>query len=302
MRSDERRHEPAGGGSWHERFTFDISRDDGFGASVLLELDPTGARYRADVIEPERGPVVVRDFDVAPPRGGSLAVRADGLWSDLICETPFEHWSIGLEAFGVRLDDPADAYRGEIGDRIAVGLDLEWEAYTPPFVHDGDVRRYEQYEQAGSVHGEVLLGDESVPFEGRGERVHRWGPRPSLRHGRQRSAFQLGDGVAVALECDDRGDDVHGFLWRAGDELRAIEHVLTETHVGRDDIPVAARYVIDHTFEVDVEVLGAAPVLLDERVTGDAPVRWPRALCRYESSEGWGTGWSEWCQRWPLAR
>ena len=40
------------------------------------------------------------------PRQG-LEVRADGLWGELMCETPLEHWSYGLEAFGVALDDPA---------------------------------------------------------------------------------------------------------------------------------------------------------------------------------------------------
>ena len=36
-----------------------------------------------------------------------------------VCETPNDHWSVNLEAFGVALDDPAEAYRGERGDRIA---------------------------------------------------------------------------------------------------------------------------------------------------------------------------------------
>ena len=52
--------------------------------------------------------VAVRDHEVPLPRTG-LEVRADGLWGELVCETPLEHWSIGLEAFGLGYDDPADA-------------------------------------------------------------------------------------------------------------------------------------------------------------------------------------------------
>ena len=49
-----------------------------------------------------------------------------------------EHWTFGLEAFGVRLDTAEEALRpgGEIGERVPVGLDLEWEA---PNVVLGDV-------------------------------------------------------------------------------------------------------------------------------------------------------------------
>ena len=44
------------------------------------------------------------------PRQG-LEIRADGLWAELMCETPGEHWTFGLEAFGVRLDDARRALR-----------------------------------------------------------------------------------------------------------------------------------------------------------------------------------------------
>lgn len=80
------------------------------------------------------GVIVVRDHDVPPPRQG-LEIRAEGLWAELVCETPGDHWTFGLEAFGVRLDAADDALRpgGEIGERVPLGLDLEWEA--PELVH-----------------------------------------------------------------------------------------------------------------------------------------------------------------------
>jgi hypothetical protein len=125
---------------------------------VRLELRDDIARFWTYLVGvPDvDGVLVVRDHEVLLPRQG-LEIRADGLWAELTCETPGEHWTFGLESFGVRLDDPADALRagGEIGDRVAVGLDLEWEvgAGGPP---------------AGIVHGDVLVGRARFELEGTG--------------------------------------------------------------------------------------------------------------------------------------
>jgi hypothetical protein len=91
------------------------------------------------------GYVVVLDDAVPRPRGRALEVRTDGLWTEMTCETRDEHWSFGLEAFGLRVDDPQET----IGDRIAVGYDLEWE--TPDLVH-----------------GELLLARAVIPVDARG--------------------------------------------------------------------------------------------------------------------------------------
>lgn len=115
---------------------------------VRLELRETRAWYWTYLVGvPDvDGVLVVRDHDVLLPRQG-LEIRADGLWAEFTCETPREHWTFGLESFGVRLDSPDDARRGseEIGERLAVGLDVEWEVGPdgPP---------------AGIVHGDVLVG------------------------------------------------------------------------------------------------------------------------------------------------
>jgi hypothetical protein len=140
-------------GSW----SCDFARDDGTGGFVRLELRPDegSAWYWAYLVGPRTGLIVVRDHEVPLPRAG-LEVRTDGLWAELVCETAGEHWSFGLEAFGLRLDDPADALApgGEIGERVAVGLDIEWE------VDDGPA--------GGSVRGDVLVGQERIAFEGPG--------------------------------------------------------------------------------------------------------------------------------------
>ena len=178
--ADERAHLAAGDG-WWEAWQLDVASPDGVGAALLLACAPALglAWWWTHVIVPDRpGPIVVRDHEVPLPRVG-LEVRADGLWGELVCETPFEHWTYGLEAFGVALDDPDDSRRGEIGERLPVGCDLEWEvdpAVGAPREIDGDAVR--GYAQFGVVHGEVLLGRARVVIDAVGRRVHAWGVPP----------------------------------------------------------------------------------------------------------------------------
>ncbi len=133
-RADEGRHQPGPGRQWEESYSFDFTATDGsVGGYVRLGVRPGDgvAWYWAAFVSGTAGPhpplVLVRDHDVPLPRGRSLEVRTSGLWADHTCETPFEHWTVGVEAFGVALDDPREAFRGERGDLCPLGLDLEWE-------------------------------------------------------------------------------------------------------------------------------------------------------------------------------
>jgi hypothetical protein len=150
-----------------EAWGFEWGTADGDGGFVRLSLhrEERVAWYWAYLWRPGLGPVVVRDHEVALPRGRALEIRADSLWSELVCETPDEHWSIGLEAFAVALDTPEDALAGEIGERIAFGLDLEWETAG---AGEGDA-------MPGRVRGEVLLGRDRIPVDTPGPFVHSTG-------------------------------------------------------------------------------------------------------------------------------
>ncbi|MGH9154751.1 MAG: hypothetical protein ACRD1K_02600 [Acidimicrobiales bacterium] len=140
--------------------------------------------------------LLVRDLDLdLPRRPGSRQLRGPGLWADANCETPHAHWSVGLEAFGVALDDPDEALGGERGERTGLGIDLEWEAEGPPVGTAGD------YAAACEVHGEVLVGAgravETLAVDGAGVWRHRWGPVDLLAPGR--SLFgRRADGTAVS--------------------------------------------------------------------------------------------------------
>jgi hypothetical protein len=129
----------------------DFADDRGHAGVVRLTLAPAPApaSYLASLIIPGTGVVVVRDDDVPAPREGSLEIRADALWAEMICETPGEHWSFGLEAFGLRFDTAEEAAVSDVGDRVAVGLDLEWE--TPD-----------------RVVGDLLLASLTIPVTARG--------------------------------------------------------------------------------------------------------------------------------------
>lgn len=96
-------------------------------------------------------PVAVIEREV-PAFVPGRAIRAPGLWLS-ITEESAGHWSIGFEAFGLKLDDPADV----VGVPIPVGLDLEWEDDPDP--------------SSCLVTGEVLVGDEVLAVSGRGSRT-----------------------------------------------------------------------------------------------------------------------------------
>ena len=117
--------------------------------TVRLVVPEDGpAAYEAVFAGPEIGPgfLVVRDLEVPPPRRRAvIELRGDSLWTEFTCETAHEHWSFGLEAFGLRVDDPSE----EIGERIAVGYDLEWEI-------------------PDQVHGELLVGRFTFPVSTHG--------------------------------------------------------------------------------------------------------------------------------------
>jgi hypothetical protein len=84
----------------------------------------------------------VREDDAPLPATGTLDVRSHGLWLSLVCETPGEHWTVGLEAFALAVEHPDD----DRGDLVPLGLDVEWEA-------------------PGRLHGELLVGDDRVDLD-----------------------------------------------------------------------------------------------------------------------------------------
>ena len=260
--ADERPHRPGAGRNWEESWYLDFVAGDGrLAGYVRLTLRPGEgtAWFWAGMVGGGPTLVTVRDHEVPMPTGRGLEVRASGLWTELVCETPLDHWSVGLEAFGVALDDPLEAWGRERGDPWAMGLDVEWEAVAPCVPWDGAETGYWQ---GCNVHGDVLIGAERFALDGAGTRVHLWGEVSRLTPSGW-AAGRLDDGTVfssteVVVACDDSG------------RMRSVSFVAAEE-------------------EVTGVVVSQAPVLLP------GAGRLARALCRYETPGGrWGHGWAEW--------
>jgi hypothetical protein len=292
---DEDRHPPGQEQLWGECWYFDFTTPDAsLGGYLRLGLYPNLGTvwYWAYLVGEGRPLIAVRDHEVTPPRGSQLEVRSEGLWSALTCETPFDHWSVGLEAFAVSLDSPLDAYRGERGDRIGLGFDLEWEAASPPFQYQGVTR----YEQSCLVHGDVLLGDERLTFDGTGQRDHSWGVRDWWSFPWCWTSGNLSDGTAFhGVQAGWPGATFEtGYLAR-GEDLTTIDTVEVDTVLGDEGLPRSA-HVRAGGLALTVTPVEHAPILLES--PDGRRSRFPRALCRFTTPDGrTGAGWTEWLQQ-----
>ena len=228
------------------------------GASGFVRLARVGERcwYWCYVVGDGIGLVAVRDHDVPPPRRPAvLEVRADSLWAELVCETAAEHWGVALEAFGLRLDAAVDAWEGEIGERLAVGLDLEWEVDATGEPH-------------GSVRGEVLLGRERLEVDGWGVLTHVVAPATAWpdawsgwcrgadgRWAQVTRATTGTDSAGIAVPLDATLDD--------GTTGRCEVHAVVPVPLGR--VPERGPALIRVLTDVDMTGIGWLEMLQSER-------------------------------------
>ena len=286
---------------WSESYYLDFTAEDGsLGGYVRIgrypNLGPSGVIwYWACVVGPDRPLVTVIDHTVAfPSRSASLEVRNDGLWADHNVETPLDHFSLGLEAFGVALDDPADTYHGLRGERTALGFDLEWETDGIPFRWPAGIDRYEI---PCRVHGEILVGDQRIEFEGPGQRDHSWGERDWWSTAWCWTAWRMQDGTRYhAVTTLPSGGLAVGYRQPGadGEPLGLITEFDARPVLGGDAIPTSAELeVAGQAFTV--EPLGWSPVLLESPDGREA--RFPRAMARFVRADGQrGIGWIEFNQ------
>lgn len=144
---------------WHLDF---FAADGALGGFVRLVLRER-AEYWACLLGADRDAVVVIDRDLPRPQRGSLELRGSGVWTELACLVPNEHFTVQLEAFGAGLAADEPAHPEMRGDRVPLGFDLEWES-------DVTLRQgsEEAYALGCVVHGEILVGADRVDFEGFG--------------------------------------------------------------------------------------------------------------------------------------
>lgn len=143
---------------------------------------------------PQRQPIVLVESELEIP-DRLWEVRGSGLWAEHVCETPLDHWSYGLEAFALEIDDPQELLGRGHGTRVPLGWELEFEASHPGLAigetstPSGGGSSATSYRQHGTVHGLLLTKAGSIEFTGNGSRSHSWGSDaatafdPPAKHG-----------------------------------------------------------------------------------------------------------------------
>lgn len=176
----------AAGPGWSEHHRLVAIHDDesaalAMSAAIRTTTGHDAASFHCVVFRNDEPPIVIIESDiVAPDRLWEL--RTSGLWADTICETPYLHWSYGLEAFGLAIDDPVEMLGRGYGDRVPLGWELEFESdrgqgkqHRPPTRSEATEARG-AITQTGVAHGILLFaaGQEQA-FSGRSLRQHWWG-------------------------------------------------------------------------------------------------------------------------------
>ena len=175
---DEGRHAPGDEDLWGESWYHDFAAEDGtYGGYLRLGLYPNQgvAWYWVHLVRRDRPLVLIRDHDVPCPSAmrGPIEVastRVQGTWTPV---QPLRAYRITTEGTGVELARPADAFHGEHGRDVPIGLDLTWEAAAPCFAYSATTR----FEQSCMVTGEMTIGDERIAVHCPGQRDHSWGVR-----------------------------------------------------------------------------------------------------------------------------
>lgn len=195
-------------GALQEEWTFSWwSADGSFGAFSGYRLVGAGDTWYWWALARRGQPLLhVTEWSI-PRRSNPLIAKAQAMWAELICEAPFEQWTVGNETYAVALDDPADALGRAYGDAQPIASDIEWYASAPASsIDDG-------YEQQGLVHGVVELVGGPLHVDGLpAHRTHRWSDHtlppvplpPVFAHLGLRAPFRLPDSsvLDVVLTAD----------------------------------------------------------------------------------------------------
>lgn len=176
----------------------------------LFRLDvrrPAGAtRFLATVLRPGEDPVTVFDYDL-PLATGAFEFRAPGVWVELCCEEPLDHWTVGLEAFGLAIPSAEVVTPSSFGDRVPLGLDLDLDTVSAP---DGDASSFSVEVR---VHGEVLIADRAYEVDAVGTRRR---AAAGVRHPLQAGHPEPLGEVTVAWPTEDGRPNVERRGWFGG--------------------------------------------------------------------------------------
>ncbi len=170
-------HETNGDPNWVEVWDqWFVIPEDGIGGYVRLTIRPHDgvSWYWGSIIGLAGRPLITVLADDLPlPQRGSMELRGPAIWTETTVLRPFEHLTTDLEAFGVAIDEPTEVWDGAFGDRVALGLEFDWDTEGTP--GPSPVPGTTGYRLVGQMHGEVLLDETRWELEGVGVRDHWWG-------------------------------------------------------------------------------------------------------------------------------
>lgn len=296
---DEQRHTHDADLLWNESYYFDwFSEDGSIGGYVRVGLYPNldTVWYWACLVGPDRPLVTVVSHDVAMPNAPqSLEIRADGIWADHTVMEPLEFMSLSLEAFGLEVEDPAEMYHDPRGRRVPFGFELDWHTDRAAYLWPPVTPRYEI---PCRVHGQVMIGTDTIEVDGWGQRDHSWGAARDWWTNRWCwAAGRLNDGTrfhGVGAFFADSDWGVGYVLEPGATEFIESEAVPVAAELGDEGLVTSATVAIGD-LELAVTPLAWSPVLL---VAPDGrEARFPRALARFDATDGrTGHGWIEFNQ------
>ena len=300
--TDEARHTPDPDEPlWNESYYLDwFSEDLSLGGYVRIGFYPNLNKvwYWACLVGPDRPLVTVIEHDVVmPASASSLEVRADGLWADHVVETPNEHMSINLEAFGLQLDDPSEVYGpNPRGTRVPFGFELDFHTDRAAYLWPPVTPRYEI---PCRVEGFVLVGSERIEVDGWGQRDHSWGAaRDWWTNQWCWNEARLDDGTRF----HSAGGFLPGYDWGVAYRLDPGSSSFVEGDSVRLDVTEGEHRFPTRTgvgilgADLEFEPVAFSPVLLVHPDGRSA--LFPRAMARVtDTTTGRvGGGWIEWNQ------
>jgi hypothetical protein len=199
--ADESEHSGVAVEAW---WFWGFAEDHRAGVFVGMELRGRRYDYWAGLIRVDEPYLYIEELDGADRREG-LEIKPAQMCADAVCDVPFQQWSIGNEAHGVLLDNPAEAWRRAYGTLVPVTFDIEWYAAGEPDAVDHG------YRQEGEVDVQIELTSGVLSFAGPGERVHVWGApyMPSsfampIASSGMRAPYRRSDGTTVDQVLTDR--------------------------------------------------------------------------------------------------
>ncbi|MFM7045062.1 MAG: hypothetical protein ACKOYG_05860, partial [Ilumatobacteraceae bacterium] len=110
---------------WWWGGVFDAAGEPTLAWFVGLELRGRRFDYWAGLARIGQPYLYVEELDGTGLREG-LEVKPPEMWAGHDCDLPFRQWSLGNEAHGVVVDDPAAVLRRPFGDVEPVAFDIEW--------------------------------------------------------------------------------------------------------------------------------------------------------------------------------